>query len=288
MMTTAPLANDSLSKLLPSFEQCFPLLQFPDSSSIPYFLNNANVSKITGQIPDHRDGLTRQQNSDEVAQSPIYLSNFQPNLAAKETFMQNSFSIHNPADPSLAVNSSPDTYSTVNQCPESRASSEPSPSKDIHRQKVVPINGTAGAETVEETREMSALYSEIKLMSHQISNLKADLQVTRADLQVTRADLQVAQAEVQAVKQIGQRTHNHVLQFEQRQQQQAIEQCKIRLAQDQQLERRLAQSTQDIVKKAVHNAVERFLRVRSSVAPEPLRQSSTYSVPNRLNTGIYS
>ncbi len=308
-MTTTPLADDSFSKLLPIFEQCFLFLQFPDSSFTPYFLNTANVSKITGKIPDHRDDFTRQQNRDEVSQNPIYLSNFQPNLAVKETFMQNSFSIHNPADPSLAVNS-PDTCSAVNQSPEFRASSEPSPVKDIYRKKVVSINSaptsstsgsastgstsTSGANhATEGTHEMATLYGELALMSHQLSDLKADLQVTKADLQVTRADLQVArvdlqaaQADLQTVRQVGQRTHDQMLQFERQQQQEAIEHCKIRLAQDQQLERRLQQCVKDSVKMAIHLAMERLLRVRSSVVPESARRPSTYSVPNRLNTGM--
>ncbi len=318
-MTTTPPSDESFNKLLPRFEQCFLFLQFPDTSFIPEFLNSANISqmasrlsgRITGQLtgqltgqpskqtPDHRDDSNRLEirsenpleNRDAGSQTPAHLSNFQPDLAVKETFMQNSFSPHNPTDHSLAVNSRA-TYGAVNQSPESRASSEPSPIKDVHRQKVVSISSTPGSDAVENAREISALYSELKLMSGQISSLTTNLQATQANLQVTQADLQVAQVEIQVLKQTGQRTHDHVLQFEQQQKQAAIKQSQIRLAQEQQLERRLYQYAEDVVKKAMHSAMERFLgRIRSSVSsvvPESAKQPSTYSVPNRLNTGIYS
>ena len=64
-------------------------------------------------------------------------------------------------------------------------------------------------------------------------------------------------------------------------------QAQITQAQNKQLERRLQHFVQNLVKRAMHDAIQRFARPRSSAVPEPARQSSTYTVPQRKNTGVY-
>lgn len=58
-------------------------------------------------------------------------------------------------------------------------------------------------------------------------------------------------------------------------------QAQITQAQNKQLERRLQHFVQNLVRSAMHDAIQRFARPRSSAVPEPARQSSTYIVPQR-------
>ncbi len=58
-------------------------------------------------------------------------------------------------------------------------------------------------------------------------------------------------------------------------------QAQITQAQNKQLERRLQHFVQNLVKSAMHDAIQRFARPRSSAVPEPARQPSTYIVPQR-------
>lgn len=301
-MTKNPRFDDSFREQFPYFEQCFPPSYFPNSSSIPSFLNNANVNKITGQVPHHSEDFTRPKSGDEVSQNPTYLSNFQPNLAAKETFMQKPFSTHNPTSNSLTDNDFA-THGAVNQSPELWTSPEPLPLVDRESLNAAPSDGAAITGIM---REMAAIYSELNLV---ISGLKADitgmhaslqitqsdLRATQADLQVahaglraTQADLQVAQEQIQALKQREQRTYDEMLRFKQQHEQAWIQQSKIRLNQDQQMERRVLKGAEDFVKIAFHSERERSIRVRSSGIPEPARKPSTYSVPDRPNRGIYT
>jgi hypothetical protein len=300
-MTKNPRFDDSFSEQFPYFAQCFPPSYFPNSSSIPSFLNNANVSKISGQVPHHSEDFTRPKSGDEVSQSPTYLSSFQPDLAAKETFMQNSLSTPNPAS-NIADNDFA-THGAVNQSPELWTSPEHFPLVD--REKVVPLNAapSGGAAITGITREMAAIYSEL---NHVISGLKADitemhasLQITQSDLRAMQADLQVAHAgqratqadsqeQIQALKQREQRTYDELLRFQQQLRQESIQQSQIRLNQDQQMERRVLKGAEDFVKIAFHSERERSIRGRSSVVPEPARKPSTYSVPDRPNRGIYT
>lgn len=266
-MTTTPPFDDSFDKLFPYVEQCFSCSRVPDNSLVNYFLNTANVNQIPEQTPYPSHDATPLDSSDESLQGFIYPSSFQPDSAVKETFMQNSFSNYNSTDNGLASHS-PSSYGAVNQSPELRSVSEPSPSTGTYRENVVSINSaTDGA------RQIAALFSQLKLMRRQIGDLTEDLQV--------------AKAEIRAAKQGNQHMDERMLRFEQKHQQAAIQQSKLRFAQEQQLERRLRQSFEDTVRMAVHSAMERFMQVPRTV-PEPARQPSSHSVPKRQNKGIYS
>jgi hypothetical protein len=311
-MKKNPRFDDSFNEHFPYFAQCFPPSYFPTSSSIPSFLNNANVSKIPGQVPHHNEDFTRPNSGDEVSQSPTYLSSLQPDLAVKETFMQNSLSTPNPAS-NIADNDFA-THGAVNHSPE--LWTEPFPLVD--RENVIPlnampsngtaVNGTAvnGTAVTGVTREMAALYGEL---THLISGLQADitalhtrLQITQSDVRATQADLQVAHAglratqadlqvaheQIQALKQWNQRSDDDMLSFKQQQQQALRQQAQIHWNQGQQMERRLLQGAEETVKRAFHNERERSIRVGRSAVSEPTRQPSTYSVPKRENKGIYA
>jgi hypothetical protein len=304
-MTKNPRFDDSFSEQFPYFAQCFPPSYFPNSSSIPSFLNNANVSKISGQVPHHSEDFTRPKSGDEVSQSPTYLSSFQPDLAAKETFMQNSLSTPNPAS-NIADNDFA-THGAVNQSPELWTSPEHFPLVD--REKVVPLNaapsgGVPVGGLTKDTREFAALLAALRneiasemtamsqAMSRQIAGLEATLRATQSELQVAQASQRATQADsqeqIQALKQREQRTYDELLRFQQQLRQESIQQSQIRLNQDQQMERRVLKGAEDFVKIAFHSERERSIRGRSSVVPEPARKPSTYSVPDRPNRGIYT
>jgi hypothetical protein len=318
-MKKNPRFDDSFNEHFPYFAQCFPPSYFPTSSSIPSFLNNANVSKIPGQVPHHNEDFTRPNSGDEVSQSPTYLSSLQPDLAVKETFMQNSLSTPNPAS-NIADNDFA-THGVLNQSPELWTFSEPFPlvdrvDREIDREKVVPINvsstgSVAASSLTSDTREFAALLAALRseiaseiasetaamsqAMSRQIASLEAALRATQSDLQVahacqraTQADLQVAQEQIQALKQSHQRSDDDMLQFKQQQQQALRQQAQIHWNQDQQMERRLLQGAEETVKRAFHDERERSIRGSRSAVSEPTRQPSTYSVPKRENKGIYA
>ena len=120
-------------------------------------------------MPDQGAVFTRlfpkRKNSDEVFQTPIYLSNIQPNLADKETFMQNSLSPQSPVEVDYSNDPSagnPSTGSAFNQSPERRVLSEPLLNGNANREKVVPINdasanGAGANDTVGDAHQLAAL-----------------------------------------------------------------------------------------------------------------------------------
>ncbi len=188
-------------------------------------------------------------------------SNSQPYKAVKEsTVMQNSFN----SKVSTESNSGP--HSTANPSPEVQTSSD---SASLNRDKVVPINSA-----VESANEVSFLRSELKFTQQQLESM--------------RATLLSLQAEMKDIRYADQRMSDRFDRFEQSQQQTQINQNKIRHAQDQQLERRLQDFIKDAVARTMHNAIQKFVRARNAEVPEPARMPSTYSVPKRTNTGIYS
>ncbi|MGB3297611.1 MAG: hypothetical protein WBA76_05020 [Phormidesmis sp.] len=245
------------------FEQLllFPWLS-PKLRASP-FLNIANVIKIPGQI-SHQGavfplGQLLGKNGDEVFQTPTYLSHTQPDQADKEAFMQNSLSSK------TIVNSDPSALGGVNQSPEDLTSSG----------LLLSANSS-----VEESQQLAALSRELKAVTYQLFDIKAQLSA--------------AKEEIRGLSQTKQRTYDQIsermFQFEHRYKHSEIQRNQIRHAQDQQLERRLQSFIQETIKIALHNTIERLglARVRGGAIPEPAKRPSTYIVPNRENTGIYS
>ena len=268
-MMTNPTSDHPFSKPFHPFEQLMLAPWFSESSWVPRFLNLANVIKIPGQKADQDAVLTfalpKAKTGDDTFQ-PTYLSHFQPNSPDKETFMQNSFSPQNLVE--IDHSNGASTYGAANQSPEHKVSSEPLLDANANREKVVPINSASMSSAVDNTREIAALKGELEFANRQIFDLTA---------------------EIRSIKQMEQRTDDRISQFEKQQKQAEIQRGQIRLAQDQQLERRLRSFMHELIATALHNAIERsgLVRVRSASVPESAKQPSTYSVPQRENTGIY-
>lgn len=190
-------------------------------------------------------------------------SNSQPYLAVKESMvMQNSF--NNSAQSSSAP------HGTANPSPEVQTSSE---AASFNRDKVVPINSAANGATAD-VDEVFLLRSELAFMRQQLAEVKAALLS--------------AQEDIKEVRYADRRTGDRIDHFERSQKQAQIKQSQIRHAQDQQMERRLQDFIKSVVTQTMHNAIQKFVRLRSAGVPEPARMPSTYSVPKRTNTGIYS
>ncbi len=280
---THSTSDHSFSKPVHAFNRFLPFPWFSSIAWVSNFLNIADVSKIPGQMPDRgavfTQLFTRSKNGDEVFQPPIYLSNMQPDLADKETFMQNSLSPQNLVEVDYSNSSS--MYGAPNQSPEFRVRSEPQLNGNANREKVVPLNdasadGVSVDSVGEDARQLAALSSELKFVIHLLADLKAELRV--------------AKEEIRSLHQMEQRTYDRMSQFEQRQQQAEIRRNRLHHSQNQQLERRLQSTMAGLIATALHNAIERIglaRKVRSTAVPEPATKPSTYSVPKRKNTGIY-
>ncbi len=272
---TKPTSDHPFSKPFHLFEQRTLAPWLSDSSWVPHFLKIADVIKIPGQKADQDTVLTSGKTGDETFQ-PTYLSNLQPNSADKETFMQNSFSPQNLVEAdrsngSSSNGSSPNSsspYGAVNQSPEDKVLSEPLLDANANREKVIPINGAHMSSAVDNARKIAALSSELEFANHQLFDLKAELR---------------------SIQQMEQRTYDRISQFERQQKQAEIQRSQLRLAQDQQLERRLRGFIEKFIAITLHNTIERLglARMRGGSVPEPARRPSTYSVPKRENTGIY-
>ena len=273
---TDPTSDHSFSEPVHILVRFLPLPWLSFIAWVSNFLNIADVSKIPGQMPDRGAVFTQSKNGDEVFQTPIYLSHIQPDLAEKETFMQKPFSPLNLGEVDYSYD--PSTYGAFNQSPEVQVRSEPPRNGSVNREKV-PINeasakGASLDSAVENAHELAALSSELKFVTHQLADVKAELRV--------------AKEEIRSLHQMEQRIYHWKSQFEQQQKQAEIKRSQLRHAQDQLLERRLQGAMAELIAIALRNAIERQgLARRSATSPEPARQPSTYSVPKRKNTGIY-
>ena len=166
--------------------------------------------------------------------------------------MQDSLSAQAITDSSAAM------YSIANQSPANQSPEDrqlPVPIATLNRENVVPIS--SGADSLRE-------------MARRLASVESELRAVKAKLATE-----------------GQVTE-WMAQFERSQKQTRIKQAKITHAQNQQLERRLQQVVKDLIVSMVPDAVRRVVRIRGPVVHEPTMQPSTYRVPRRENTGIYS